>query len=303
MLSFAGVWALIATMGVLAKAASVCPAMSQKNYGSDHCEVIAFAPQEEGSNLMIGTVWVNTLDCNAKFFNVTAQEIAAVWPEVTILKKNGPRMFMTSCVGMDSMAAFQARMSMPLRKLPKRSLLGSEYEAQASLQMTRAEAENWQADALYADGFRSGTLVNRSSVFAWEAGATVFEILDPDGWPYIMQSMSMQVDSHSTVEGLKTLGARLTMLPAGWQYRSRVLDVGVAVRGRNRSNGIVVNVLQDQFQNSYSRYDEHNGVTWWDVKAKPTTTKAASSDTSPAVILHSSLTVSVAVALACTAIW
>jgi hypothetical protein len=270
--------------------------------------VIAFAPEEEGSNFMTGTVWVNALACNAKFFNATIQEIAAVWPEATIFKKNGPRMFMTSCVGLDSMAQAQARMSNPIRKLSKKSLLGSEYEAQTQLWLTRAEAENWQADALYAEGSRNGTLVNRSSVFAWEAGATVFEILDPDGWPYIMQSMSMQVDNSLTVEGLKTLGARLTKLPAGWQYRSRVLDVGVAVRGRN---GMAVHVLQDQFQNSYSRHDGHNGVMWWDVKAAPSTTKAASSvTTSSAVISHSSLTdswctvtVGVAVALACTAVW
>lgn len=243
----------------------VCPEFAKKNYGSDHCEVVSFVARDDDSEMMSGTVWKNDGKCNDQFFNVTMEDIAAVWPEAEVIKKNGPRMFMTSCSGLDSLDAAQARMTMADRKLPKRSLAGTMYAAQAKIDMPRAKAKSWGEEGLSGnESGEKGQLVNRSVVFAWEAGLRVFELISPDGWPYIMQSMSMQVDTNLTVESLKTLGDRLTNLAQGWSYRSRILETGIAVRGQD---GVAM-VKQDQFENSYSRYDAYNGVTWWGAKVQ-----------------------------------
>jgi len=245
---------------------SLCPKFGKKNYGSDHCEVLSFVARDDDSEMMSGTVWVNDGKCNDQFFNVTMEDIAAVWPEAEVIKKNGPRMWMTTCAGFDSLDTAQARMTMADRKLPKRSLAGTMYAAQAQIHLPRADAKSWGDEGHSGnESGEKGAFVNRSVVFAWEAGLRVFELISPDGWPYIMQSMSMQVDTNLTAESLKTLGDRLTNLAQGWSYRSRILETGIAVRGR--PDGVAM-VKQDQFENSYSRYDAHNGVTWWGAKVQ-----------------------------------
>jgi hypothetical protein len=90
----------------------------------------------------------------------------------------------------------------------------------------------------------------RETVFGFEAGTTVHELVDPDDTVYVMQAYCLAVDPDLTFEALASLGDRL-QLPAGWSFRVRSLDEPLGLL----STDGVATVLQDELQNTYQRHD------------------------------------------------
>jgi len=90
--------------------------------------------------------------------------------------------------------------------------------------------------------------VNRSTVFTFDAGTTVYELTAADGTAYVMQSWSQQVDPNLSAAQLAGLGARFH-LPAGWTYHARTLVSPLRVVTRTTD----AEVVQDDFKNTYSR--------------------------------------------------
>ncbi len=89
--------------------------------------------------------------------------------------------------------------------------------------------------------------VNRGAVFFFDAGKPVFELVAPDGTAYVMQSYCIGVDPTLDLDALPALGERLSP-PAGWTYRSRVLDEELVVDTSDH----LATVLQDELENSYT---------------------------------------------------
>lgn len=89
--------------------------------------------------------------------------------------------------------------------------------------------------------------VNRGAVFFFDAGAPVHELVDPDGLAYVMQAYCVGVDPSLTQEALVDLGDRLD-LPAGWSFRTRVLDDELVVD----TTATIATVLQDELENTYT---------------------------------------------------
>jgi hypothetical protein len=87
--------------------------------------------------------------------------------------------------------------------------------------------------------------INRNSEFIFLADKPVYELVDPSGHVYTMQSYSTQ-QKPLTVDALAGLGAQLT-LPAGWSYRTRTLTADLDVRAPNGK----ATVVQDDFENTY----------------------------------------------------
>ncbi|MFM8237311.1 MAG: hypothetical protein ACKOBG_06095 [Actinomycetota bacterium] len=92
-----------------------------------------------------------------------------------------------------------------------------------------------------------GIKVNRGAVFFFDAGKPVYELVDPDGEAYVMQAYCIGVDPTLTQADLPTLGERLD-LPAGWTYRTRVLEEELVID----TTASVATVLQDELENSYT---------------------------------------------------
>lgn len=90
--------------------------------------------------------------------------------------------------------------------------------------------------------------VNRATVFVFDPGMKVYELTDPDGVTYVMQTYSQQIDPQLVEADLADLAARLK-LPDGWTYSSRVLAAPLRVV---TTDGPAF-VLQDDLGNSYSR--------------------------------------------------
>jgi hypothetical protein len=89
--------------------------------------------------------------------------------------------------------------------------------------------------------------ITRTTNFIYRAGSAVYELTSPAGEVYVMQSYSQIVNPTLNMKDLPVLGEQLK-LPAGWTYRSRVLDQELSLM----ANGVAY-VLQDNLSNSYQR--------------------------------------------------
>jgi hypothetical protein len=89
--------------------------------------------------------------------------------------------------------------------------------------------------------------VDRRAVFEFNSGRPVFELVDPSGRRWVMQTWSQTIDPTLTLDDLPGLAARLT-LPDGWTYEARTLDTPLRVDTSTRQ----ASVTQDDLANSYS---------------------------------------------------
>jgi len=88
--------------------------------------------------------------------------------------------------------------------------------------------------------------VARAAMFLFAARSAVYELTNPEGDVFIMQSWCTSVDPALSENDLMTLGDRLS-LPQGWSYRSRTLDEPLRVMTTTED----AVVLQDELKNSY----------------------------------------------------
>ena len=149
--------------------------------------------------------------------------------DVTLARLNGPRYWLMDHVEKQG----------GTKALPLESFGGLEMYRQASVDVGPIA----QAGKPY-----TAHAVDRKTVFAFDAGQQVYELTDPDGTRYVMQSWSQQVDP-TLVEGdLAGLATRLR-LPAGWSFRARTLTKPLRVV----TTSSAAKVLQDDLENSYSQ--------------------------------------------------
>lgn len=87
--------------------------------------------------------------------------------------------------------------------------------------------------------------VDRKTTWIYQAGKPVYELIDPDGKTYVMQSYSEQKQAQ-TIEDLEQLATKLN-LPADWKFKTGLLakeETLVAVDEK-------AIVIQDNFLNTY----------------------------------------------------
>lgn len=89
--------------------------------------------------------------------------------------------------------------------------------------------------------------VDRSAAFVFDAGREIYELVDPHGRRWVMQTYSQTVDRTLALAGLPALADRLS-LPPGWSYAARTPDTPVRVDTTSRT----AQVTQDDLANSYS---------------------------------------------------
>jgi len=95
------------------------------------------------------------------------------------------------------------------------------------------------------------TVSKRTTTWFFDAGTEVYELISPEGVVFVMQSASLGVDPHNTVDKLPTLGDRLS-LPEGWTFQVRTLHEELVMRvtyDDDPPNTIVL----DEFENNYQR--------------------------------------------------
>jgi hypothetical protein len=89
--------------------------------------------------------------------------------------------------------------------------------------------------------------VDRRVTMYFDAGSSVYELIDPHGLAYVMQAYCTGVDATLNEDSLALLGERLT-LPPDWSFRTRQLHKELIVD----TSQSVATVLQDELENTYT---------------------------------------------------
>ena len=194
--------------------------------GVRYGEVLAMFLRDTGLEAEVyGTQMLN--DCPQELWDtLNADEIAKDMGAVFV-KLNGPRYWLLDGLG------------------SKVAVVDPVFKDFNGIQMRRIATIPIGAD--FAAGPYTIRNVNRGAVFFFDAGKTVYELVDPEGRAFVLQARCVGVDPSMTEESLATLGERLA-LPEGWSYRTRVLDAELVVD----TSATLATVVQDEFENTYT---------------------------------------------------
>lgn len=90
--------------------------------------------------------------------------------------------------------------------------------------------------------------VSRDTVFQYRAGREVYELTNPDGQLFRMQSFTRAIETDQLLGELASLGSRLN-LPEGWSFATRRLTEDLDLP----TVGGIADVITDDFGNTYQR--------------------------------------------------
>lgn len=164
-------------------------------------------------------------DCPADLWDALDAEAIARENGAAAALLNGPRYWLMSRIGKKAG-----------EPQPTKSFGGIEMIEQATVQMASNNPQPYSVNK-----------VDRRAVFTFAAGRPVFELVDPDGGRWVMQTYSQVADGNLTLDDLPGLGSRLH-LPEGWRYETRTLTEPLVVD----TTATVAHVMQDDLTNTYS---------------------------------------------------
>ena len=194
--------------------------------GVRYGEVLAMFLRDTGLEAEVyGTQMLN--DCPQELWETLDADAITKDMGAVFVKLNGPRYWLLDGLG------------------SKVAVVDPVFKDFNGIQMRRIATIPIGAD--FAAGPYTIRNVNRGAVFFFDAGKTVYELVDPEGRAFVLQARCVGVDSGMTEESLATLGDRLA-LPEGWSYRTRVLDAELVVD----TSTTLATVVQDEFENTYT---------------------------------------------------
>ena len=194
--------------------------------GVRYGEVLAVYLRDTGLEAEVyGTQMLN--DCPQELWETLNADAIAKDMGAVFVKLNGPRYWLLDGLG------------------SKVAVVDPVFKDFNGIQMRRIATIPLGTD--FAAGPYVARNVNRGAVFFFDAGKTVYELVDPEGQAFVMQARCVGVDSSITEQSLETLGDRLA-LPAGWTYKSRMLDSELVID----TSATLATVVQDEFENTYT---------------------------------------------------
>jgi hypothetical protein len=194
--------------------------------GVRYGEVLAMFLRDTGLEAEVfGTQMLN--DCPQALWDALDADAIAKDMGAVFVKLNGPRYWLLDGLG------------------SKVAVVEPVFKDFNGIQMRRIATIPLGAD--FAAGAYVVRNVNRGAVFFFDAGKTVYELVDPEGRAFVMQARCVGVDPGMTEESLANLGERLA-LPEGWSYRTRVLDSELVID----TSATLATVVQDEFENTYT---------------------------------------------------
>ncbi len=194
--------------------------------GVRYGEVIAVFLRDSGLEAEVyGTQMLN--DCPQDLWEALDADVIAAEMDAVAVKLNGPRHWM-----IDGLGTKVAVVEPVLR----------DFNGLTMRRIATIDLGDTPGVPPYTEAH-----VNRGAVFFFDAGAPVYELVNPDGLAYVMQALCLGVDPTLREASLAGLGHRLTM-PPGWSYRSRILEEELVVD----TTETIATVLQDEFENSYT---------------------------------------------------
>ena len=193
-------------------------------FGKRYGEVLLVRMAESGPEAEVyNTFPLN--DCPAELWDTLDAEALAKENGAAAALLNGPRYWLMSAIEKNSDGPQEMK-----------SFGGIDMIRQATVKLSSMSPAPYTVNR-----------VDRRAVFTFEAGRPVFELVDPQGQRWVMQTWSQVVDRNLTLDDLPGLAARL-QLPDGWRYETRTLTSPLTVDTTTRD----AHVTQDELTNSYS---------------------------------------------------
>ncbi|WP_454780478.1 hypothetical protein [Legionella sp. WA2022007384] len=199
---------------------------AQKSHlrGERYCEIIISKSLSEYA--VYNTIGLN--DCPQKIWEKITTEDVKKETRSTHVHLNGPRYWMID--GMQNS-----------------NLVNSNVKTFNGLAMREAGILHIPLKDLLLDAPYRPLDVARKTTWIYEGGKPVYELIDPDGNVFVMQSYSVQ-KIPQTKQSLSQLGSKLK-LPANWQFKTGVLKKTDTVQAIND----MAVVVQDNFLNTYQK--------------------------------------------------
>jgi hypothetical protein len=194
--------------------------VSGKRYG----EVLLVTPGEAGPQATVYNSFPLN-DCPAELWSALDAQTIATENGAAAALLNGPRYWLMNVIEKEQQGP-QVR----------RTFGGIEMIQQATVLLSSMDPAAYSVNK-----------VTRHTVFMFNAGEEVYELQDPHGHRWVMQTWSQVVDATLSRADLPGLGDRLK-LPDGWSYRPRVLTEELRIDTTSRA----AQVTQDDLTNSYS---------------------------------------------------
>ncbi len=213
--------------------ATAQPPTSEKTLSGLHnaryCEVIVIKKQGYKVHAAVYNT-INLDTCPVDLWSKLDKSAIKKQFDASLIKLNGPRYFV-----MDSLIASNNTIGTPITVIG-----GIRFQKRADLNTTILHGS--VGDKLYVPNE-----VQRYTVWIYNPGTTIYELISPQHETYVMQSYSQLVDANLQLKDLPLLGQRLK-LPAGWKFQSRTLEKPLQLK----ANGIAY-VLNDDLYNSYQK--------------------------------------------------
>jgi hypothetical protein len=193
-------------------------------FGKRYGEVLLVRATESGPEAIVyNTFPLN--DCPVELWEKLDPQAIAAENGATAALLNGPRYWLMSSIGK------RGRDS-----LERKQFGGIEMLAQATVKLASMNPSPYNVNR-----------VDRKAMFIFDAGREIYELIDPDGRRWVMQTWSQTVDPALSLIDLPGLATRLA-LPAGWTYQPRTPTSALRVD----TTGQDACVTQDDLANSYS---------------------------------------------------
>jgi hypothetical protein len=205
-------------------AANHAPEPAADVFGMRYGEVLLVRLSDSGPEATVyNTFPLN--DCPAELWSKLDTTAIASQNDAQLALLNGPRYWLMSSIDKVARGA-------PVKK----TFGGIEMLRQATVQLSSMNPAPYTVNR-----------VSRNTVFTFDAGRPVFELIDPDGRRWVMQTWSQTVDPALSLDDLPRLASRLN-LPTGWTYESHTLTSPLRVDTTTQA----AHVTQDDLANSYS---------------------------------------------------
>lgn len=194
--------------------------LSGKRYG----EVLLVEITESGPRATVYNSF-SLNDCPAELWSALDAQAIATENGAAAALLNGPRYWLMNHIEKEAQAQRETK-----------TFGGIEMIKQATVELTSMNPAPYLANQ-----------VSRNTVFVFNAGEEIYELVDPEGQRWVMQTFSQVADPNLSRSDLPGLAGRLD-LPEGWSYQPRVLTETLRVDTTTRP----AQVLQDNLTNSYS---------------------------------------------------
>lgn len=193
-------------------------------FGKRYGEVLLVTMSDDGPEATVYNSYPLN-ECPAELWNKLDAEAIAKENGAVAALLNGPRYWLMSSI--DKVAPEQQE---------TKTFGGIEMIRQATVKLSSMSPTPYSVNQ-----------VDRKTVFHFDAGRPVFELVDAQGQRWVMQTYSQTVQADLSLDDLPRLASRLT-LPEGWRYETRTLTEPLSVDTTTRD----AHVTQDDLANSYS---------------------------------------------------